>query len=97
MLSFRTQLLIISYALIELLDGQTTLCMIVFSLTALVMVGLSEIAIAMADPFGEDQADFNVSHKCTGSIPCAYPVPNPRYHRSGLSNVPRLSMLPANT
>jgi hypothetical protein len=55
------QLLIISYALIELLEGQTLLCFIVFTLTAMVMVGLSEIAIAMSDPFGEDQADFNVS------------------------------------
>ena len=27
---------------------------------SLVMIGLSEIAIAMADPFGEDQADFNL-------------------------------------
>jgi hypothetical protein len=54
------QLLIISYALIELLGGQTLLCILVFSLTALVMVGLAEIAIAMSDPFGDDQADFNV-------------------------------------
>jgi hypothetical protein len=45
---------------VELVDGQVVLSSIVFALTSLVMVGLSEIAIAMSDPFGEDQADFNL-------------------------------------
>ena len=53
-------MLIISYALVELLDGQAILSTIVFSLTSLVMVGISEIGISMSDPFGEDQADFNL-------------------------------------
>ena len=53
-------LLIISYALVELLEGQVVLATIVYGLTCLVMVGLSEIAISMSDPFGEDQADFNL-------------------------------------
>ena len=33
---------------------------IVFGLTCLVMIGLAEIAISMSDPFGDDQADFNL-------------------------------------
>jgi hypothetical protein len=43
-------LLIISYALIELLHGETVLSSIVFALISLVMVGLSEIAIVSAAP-----------------------------------------------
>lgn len=41
-------LLIISYALVELLHGETVLSSIVFALISLVMVGLSEIAIVRA-------------------------------------------------
>ena len=51
---------IISYALTGLLDGQVVLSMVVFVLVCLVMVGLAEIAIAMSDPFGEDEADFDL-------------------------------------
>jgi len=53
-------LLIISYALIDLLAGEALLSYIVFGLSSLVMIGLSELAIAMSDPFGDDQADFNL-------------------------------------
>lgn len=44
-----------------MLDGHSFLSSIVFVLSCLVMIGLSEVAIAMSDPFGDDESDFDLN------------------------------------
>mmetsp|Transcript_11476 Transcript_11476/g.30264 ORF Transcript_11476/g.30264 Transcript_11476/m.30264 type:complete len:322 (+) Transcript_11476:248-1213(+) len=52
-------LLVLSYALVELLNGQPFFSVLVFGIISSIMVGLEEVAVAMSDPFGDDDIDFD--------------------------------------
>ena len=53
-------LLILSYALIELLEANVVLSLFCYVITCTIMIGLEQIAIAMSDPFGFDEVDFDI-------------------------------------
>ena len=53
-------LLILSYALIELLDANYALSLTLYSSCLFIMLGLEQIAIGMSDPFGDDDVDFPI-------------------------------------
>ena len=48
------------YALVELVDAHVIIAPIVFAVTCFIMIGLQQIAIAMSDPFGDDEVDFDL-------------------------------------
>ena len=52
-------LLVLSYALVELLDGQIFFSVLVFGIISCIMFGLEEVAVNMSDPFGDDDTDFD--------------------------------------
>ena len=49
-----------SYALVELEDAQYALSVIVFTLICIITIGLQSVAVAMSDPFGGDDLDFDL-------------------------------------
>ena len=53
-------LLILSYALVELVDAHRVLSLTIYSITLLIMIGLQQVAIGMSDPFGDDEVDFDL-------------------------------------
>jgi len=58
-------LFIVSYAIVGLETGDLTawtaaLSLFAFSVVCAIMIGLQEIAVAMSDPFGDDDVDFDV-------------------------------------
>lgn len=53
-------LLILSYALIELLKANVVLSLVCYVITCTIMIGLQQIAIGMSDPFGNDDVDFDI-------------------------------------
>jgi hypothetical protein len=53
-------LLILSYALIELLEAQVFLSITTYATALIITIGLEQIAIAMSDPFGLDDVDFEL-------------------------------------
>lgn len=53
-------LLVLSYALVEITDANAFLSLTCYSITLLVMIGLQQVAIAMSDPFGSDDVDFEL-------------------------------------
>ena len=53
-------LLILSYALIELLKANVVLSLTCYMVTCMIMIGLQQIAIGMSDPFGNDDVDFDI-------------------------------------
>ena len=54
-----TNLILFGYSLIEL---NTPLSVPVFFLTSLAMLGLKEVAVSLADPFGTDAIDFDTDY-----------------------------------
>ena len=52
-------LVVIGYAMVDLLHGRTSTTIVVFWIICTVMIGLQEIAAAMSDPFGDDDIDFD--------------------------------------
>lgn len=49
-----------SYALVELEHAQFFLSMLVFVIVCTIMIGLQAVAVAMSDPFGADDIDFDL-------------------------------------
>jgi len=49
-----------SYALIELEHAQIVLCFVVYAIFCIIMIGLQSVAVAMSDPFGTDDLDFDL-------------------------------------
>ena len=52
-------LLTVAFWLVDLLEGQWVASIVAFSMFALIMLGLLEVAVAMSDPFGDDDVDFD--------------------------------------
>ena len=61
-------LLMIGYSLIGIFHGEWSTTLIAFAVTCFTMIGLQEIAVSMADPFGDDATDFDT----TGLVESAY-------------------------
>lgn len=55
-------LLILSYALIELLLANVFLSLTCYTVACFIMIGLEQIAIGMSDPFGNDEVDFDLDN-----------------------------------
>lgn len=53
-------LVLTSYALVELEHAQVLMSMIVFTIITVIMIGLQAVAVAMSDPFGDDDIDFDL-------------------------------------
>lgn len=49
-----------SYALVELEHAQVFISMLVFLVICFIMIGLQAVAVAMSDPFGSDDIDFDL-------------------------------------
>jgi len=54
-------LLLLSYSFVTVFEGMWPLTLAAYTIMMMVMIGLQEIAIAMSDPFGEDDSDFNTT------------------------------------
>jgi len=61
-----SSLSIVSYSLVQLVEhedqslGSLAISLAVFTVISGIMIGLQSIAVSMADPFGDDDTDFNV-------------------------------------
>lgn len=55
-------LLILSYAMIELLYANVFLSLTCYTVACIIMIGLEQIAIGMSDPFGLDEVDFELDN-----------------------------------
>jgi len=53
-------LAILGYSLIDLLEAHVLLSPSVYAVSCFIMIGLQQIAIAMSDPFGDDDVDFDL-------------------------------------
>lgn len=51
-----------SYALIELEHAQVLISMVVYVIILTIMIGLQAVAVAMSDPFGDDDIDFDLKY-----------------------------------
>jgi len=56
-----------SFALIELEHAQFFLSMAVFVVICVIMIGLQAVAVAMSDPFGDDDIDFDLDKFLIGA------------------------------
>ena len=72
--------LLMSYSLVRVFEDQMLLSLLTYSLITLLLLGLQEIASAMADPFGEDDTDFDTRrvcreayHNCVAYLRLEYP------------------------
>uniref|UniRef100_A0A7S4MBF8 Uncharacterized protein n=1 Tax=Prymnesium polylepis TaxID=72548 RepID=A0A7S4MBF8_9EUKA len=52
-------LLAMSYAICQLMEESKGISFFIFAIVAAIMLGLEEISVAMADPFGDDDTDFD--------------------------------------
>jgi len=53
-------LMLVSYALVELEQAQILLSVVIFLTVSSIMIGLQAVAVAMSDPFGADDLDFDL-------------------------------------
>ena len=56
-----------SYALVELEHAQVLMSMVVFIIITVIMIGLQAVAVAMSDPFGDDDIDFDLESFLKGA------------------------------
>ena len=56
-----------SYALVELEHAQVLMSMVVFIIIDTIMIGLQAVAVAMSDPFGDDDIDFDLESFLRGA------------------------------
>ena len=56
-----------SYALVELEHAQFFISMLVFLVICFIMIGLQAVAVAMSDPFGSDDIDFDLDKFLEGA------------------------------
>lgn len=54
-------LLMIGYSLVSFFSGEIVLTLITYSIMLFIMIGTQEIAVAMSDPFGDDDLDFDTT------------------------------------
>ena len=53
-------LALVSLALIEVEAGVDVMSIVVFAITSMILIGLQCVAVAMSDPFGDDDLDFDL-------------------------------------
>ena len=54
-------LMLVSYALVNVFVGEWPFVILSFFILCICMLGLQEIAVAMSDPFGDDDTDFDTT------------------------------------
>jgi len=55
-------MMLLGYALVNVFEGNPVETFICYIVVVGTMLGLQEIAVAMSDPFGDDDADFDTTH-----------------------------------
>lgn len=56
--------LIISYAFVDIFEGEWWVSVITYSVIMLMLLGMQEIAVSMSNPFGDDPTDFDTRTLC---------------------------------